>query len=196
MCTTLTSIQTSALSSETALEAELGKDGLHYRTWKICHPPMGNDLFEKKMEGLNESITESHHSTVIMGRIKGCHQLHITVSAPFLFILVDKVNFFPCCWCGGGTWRSKRGAQRQGLGTPGPRGAGRSFSKCSRRTGFGRLQLHEAGKEGQKRKNLVLARRLETIWKGKYEPFPHKLHSLAVCFRTHKIAPVPSVLRG
>lgn len=119
MCTSLKSFQTSAFSTETALEAELGKDGLYYRTWKLCHPPMENDLFKKKMEELNESITESHHSTVIMGRIKVCHQLHITVWSIFLFSIMDKVIFSPHCWCGGGrnqSWYSKRGAQWKGLG--------------------------------------------------------------------------------
>lgn len=95
MCTTLKSFQTSAFSSETALEAERGTDGLHYRTQKICHPPMENDLFRTKMEGLNEFITESHHSTLITGRIKVCHQLHITVWDLFLSSLMDKGSIFP-----------------------------------------------------------------------------------------------------
>lgn len=79
MCATLKPLQTSAFGSETALEAELGTNGLHYRMWKMCHLPMENDLFKTKMEGLNESITQSHHCTVIMGHIKVYHQLRITV---------------------------------------------------------------------------------------------------------------------
>lgn len=79
MCTAPKSLQTSAFSSATALEAELGKDGLHYKDMEDVSPTNANDLFKTKMEGFNESITESQHRTVIMGCIKVWHQLHIAV---------------------------------------------------------------------------------------------------------------------
>ena len=121
MRTALRSSQTSALRSETALEAELGKGGLRYRTWKICLPAMANDLFKTKIEGLNESIAESHHSTGIMGCIKVCHQLHVTVRVLFPSSLKEKVNFFFCWW----RWRNlvlQPGSSAAGLGITWGRG--------------------------------------------------------------------------
>lgn len=47
---------------------------------------------------------------------------------------------------------------------------------------------------GRKRKTLSAS--LDTVWKHKYEPFLHKLHSLAVHFQTHKIAPIASIKEG